>query len=71
MAATDTNALYSMTMGSGPLGLLVVGPLADIIGVQSPFIMRGIAAFIVLLIWALSKSVRHIEDADYRPSANV
>ncbi len=61
----------SLGFGVGPLGLLVVGPLADIIGIQSPFILRGIAACIVALICIFSKSVRNIEDADCRPSANI
>ena len=51
----------SLTMGAGPIGLLVIGPLADIIGIQSPLLLRGIAALIVGLIWAFSKSVRNIE----------
>jgi len=61
----------SLTWGAGPIGLLVIGPLADIIGIQSPFILRGLATILVGLIWALSKSVRNIEEADYRPSVNI
>jgi DHA3 family macrolide efflux protein-like MFS transporter len=61
----------SLTYGAGPIGLLVIGPLADVIGIQSPFLMRGVAALIVGLIWVLSKSVRNIEDTVYPPSTNV
>jgi DHA3 family macrolide efflux protein-like MFS transporter len=61
----------SLFWGAGPLGLLIIGPLADIIGFQAPFIMRGIAALIVGMIWAMSKSVRNIEDPNYRPSAKI
>ena len=52
----------SLLWSAGPLGLAIIGPLADVIGVQSPLLMRGVASLIVALIWALSPSVRRIED---------
>jgi DHA3 family macrolide efflux protein-like MFS transporter len=46
----------------GPLGLAVIGSLADVTGVQVPFVMRGAVALLVALIWAVTPSVRNLED---------
>jgi DHA3 family macrolide efflux protein-like MFS transporter len=52
----------SMTMGMGPLGLVILGPLADVIGVQPLFVMTGVSALLVAGVWLLIPSVRRVED---------
>jgi DHA3 family macrolide efflux protein-like MFS transporter len=52
----------SLVMATGPLGLALLGPLADRIGVQTLFVLSGTACLLVALIWALTPSVRRAED---------
>jgi DHA3 family macrolide efflux protein-like MFS transporter len=52
----------SMTMGMGPLGLVTLGPLADVIGVQPLFVMTGASCVLVILGWMLIPSIRRVED---------
>jgi DHA3 family macrolide efflux protein-like MFS transporter len=54
--------LNSMTWVMGPLGLAALGPLADVIGVQPLYLLRGIALLGMALLWALTPSVRNLED---------
>jgi DHA3 family macrolide efflux protein-like MFS transporter len=57
--------LGSVTMGMAPLALLLAGPLADRIGVQSWYLMgAGAAAALAVYCWA-DPAVRQIED--HRP----
>jgi DHA3 family macrolide efflux protein-like MFS transporter len=51
----------SLTMGMGPLGLVILGPLADLVGVQPLFVMTGLSALLVAGVWALTPSVRRVE----------
>jgi len=51
----------SITMGMGPLGLVILGPVADLIGVQPLFVMTSTASLLVVLIWLLSPRVRGVE----------
>jgi DHA3 family macrolide efflux protein-like MFS transporter len=52
----------SITMGMGPLGLVILGPLADLIGVQPLFVMTSAACLLVIVTWLLSPGVRSVED---------
>jgi MFS family permease len=49
-------------MAMGPLGLVILGPLADRIGVQTLFVLSGTACMLVAVSWALTPSVRRAED---------
>ena len=52
----------SLFWAMGPLGLAILGSLADVTGVQAPFLMRGVVSLLVALLWALAPSVRTLED---------
>lgn len=52
----------SLVMATGPLGLTLLGPLADEIGVQPLFVLSGTACLLVALLWAITPSVRRAED---------
>jgi DHA3 family macrolide efflux protein-like MFS transporter len=52
----------SITMGMGPLGLVTLGPLADVIGVQPLFVLTAASSLLVALVWLLTPSVRSVED---------
>jgi hypothetical protein len=52
----------SLMMGMGPLGLVILGPVADAIGVQPLFVMTAAACLLVIAIWLLSPGVRSVED---------
>jgi MFS family permease len=45
-----------------PLGLAVVGQVADVTGLQAPFVMRGLVTLLVVITWAATPSVRNLED---------
>ena len=51
----------SLLWAMGPLGLITLGPLADVIGVQPLFLLDGASFLLVALIWALIPSVRNLE----------
>jgi DHA3 family macrolide efflux protein-like MFS transporter len=51
----------SLFRGMAPLGLALLGPLADLTGVRPIFVMDGLACLLVLLTWALTPSVRTLE----------
>jgi DHA3 family macrolide efflux protein-like MFS transporter len=52
----------SLFQAMSPLGLAVLGPVADVTGVQPIFLMDGAACFLVMLTWMLTPSVRKLED---------
>lgn len=52
----------SLMWAMAPLGLAILGPLADGIGVQPLFLWDGAAFLLVALIWALTPSVRNLEE---------
>ena len=52
----------SLFWAMGPLGLAVLGPLADVIGVQMLFLASGAVFLLVALIWALTPGVRNLEE---------
>ena len=55
--ATQNSLFWAM----GPLGLAILGPLADVIGIQTLFLLSGAAFFLVALTWTLTPSVRNLE----------
>jgi hypothetical protein len=56
--ATQNSLVWAM----GPLGLALLGPLADEIGVRPLFLLDGGAFLLVALTWALTPRVRNLED---------
>ena len=52
----------SLFWGMGPLGLALLGPLAGVTGIQTLFYLSGAVFLLVALIWALTPSIRHVED---------
>ena len=55
--ATQNSLFWAMA----PLGLAILGPLADVIGIQTLFLLTGAAFFLVALTWTLTPSVRNLE----------
>jgi DHA3 family macrolide efflux protein-like MFS transporter len=53
----------SLFWAMGPLGLAVLGPLADAIGIRTLFTLSGVIFLLVALTWALTPSVRNIESS--------
>jgi DHA3 family macrolide efflux protein-like MFS transporter len=51
----------SLFWAMGPLGLAVLGPLADVIGIRTLFTLSGVIFLLVSSTWALTPSVRNIE----------
>ena len=45
----------------GPVGLAVLAPLADGIGIRTLFFLSGVVFLAVALTWALTPSVRDLE----------
>ena len=54
--ATQNSLFWAM----GPLGLAILGPLADVIGIQTLFLLSGAAFFLVALTWTWTPSVRNL-----------
>lgn len=52
----------SISMGAGPLGLVLLGPVADRIGVQPLFVGTAVSCLLVLGLWLLSPGVRAVEE---------
>jgi DHA3 family macrolide efflux protein-like MFS transporter len=59
----------SLFWAMGPLGLAILGPLGDVIGAQTLFLLSGVIFLLVALTWALVPGVRQIEDGP--PQAQV
>jgi DHA3 family macrolide efflux protein-like MFS transporter len=55
--ATQNSLFWAM----GPLGLAIVGSLGDAIGIQTLFVLSGVMFLLVALLWALTPSVRNME----------
>ncbi len=56
-------SLLNTVMGlAGPIGLLIAGPLAEVIGVRDVFIIGGVLSALVALASLLSPTLRRIED---------
>jgi DHA3 family macrolide efflux protein-like MFS transporter len=45
-----------------PLGLAVLGPLADAIGIRAIYLLDGAACLLVALLWSVTRSVRNLEE---------
>jgi DHA3 family macrolide efflux protein-like MFS transporter len=56
--ATQNSLSWAMV----PVGLAVFGPLADAIGIRTLFFLSGVVFLGVALIWALTPSVRRLEE---------
>ncbi|MBL7201346.1 MAG: MFS transporter [Anaerolineae bacterium] len=55
--ATQNSLFWAMR----PLGMAILGPLADVIGIRTLFFLSGIVFLLVALTWSLTPSVRNIE----------
>jgi len=44
-----------------PLGLAVLGPLAETIGIRAIYLLDGAACLLVALLWSVTRSVRNLE----------
>jgi DHA3 family macrolide efflux protein-like MFS transporter len=56
--ATQNSLSWAMV----PVGLAVLGPLADVIGIRTLFFLSGVVFLGVALTWALMPSVRRLEE---------
>jgi DHA3 family macrolide efflux protein-like MFS transporter len=54
--------IMSLTTGIAPLGMAIAGPVADALGVQTWFVMGGIASVLTGVIGFLTPSIMHLED---------
>jgi len=54
--------IMSLTTGIAPLGMAIAGPVADTLGVQTWFIMGGIASVLTGVVGFLTPSIMHLED---------
>jgi DHA3 family macrolide efflux protein-like MFS transporter len=52
----------SLSAGMAPLGLIIAGPVADAIGVQSWYVVAGIAAILMAVLGLSLPTVTNIED---------
>jgi DHA3 family macrolide efflux protein-like MFS transporter len=52
----------SLFNAMAPLGLAVLGPLADAIGIRPIYLMDGAACLLVALLWSVTRSVRNLEE---------
>ncbi|NCF65772.1 MAG: MFS transporter [Chloroflexi bacterium] len=59
--------LGSLSKGMTPLGLMIAGPVADIIGVRSWFVMGGLVTAVLAIASFLMSPVLHIEDGAHQP----
>ncbi len=56
-----SSVLQSLSMAMFPIGTIIAGPLADVIGIRSVFLFSGIIGLIIIfLIWRLTK-IRHVD----------
>ena len=55
--ATQNSLFWAM----GPLGLAILGPLADRVGIQTLFLASGVIFGLVAITWAATPSIRNIE----------
>lgn len=56
-------ALLNTVVGlAGPIGLLIVGPLGEAIGVRGVFILGGVLSTLVCVLALLSPSLRNVEE---------
>lgn len=53
--------ISSLAAGMSPLGLIVAGPVADTLGVQTWFIVGGVGAILIALIGASIPSVMNLD----------
>jgi len=64
--------IESVSSAMSPLGLLVAGPVADLIGVQSWFLMGGIVSGLMGIIGLFIPAIVHFEDGrEYIPDVEI
>lgn len=59
----------SLSAAMAPLGLIIAGPVADAIGVQSWYVIGGIAAILMAVLGFSLPAVMNIEDNHRQPAA--
>ncbi len=59
------------SMAMMPLGLLVIGPLADAIGVRVPFLLAGIITLLLAIGAFFVPAIMHVEDNNRARAASV
>jgi DHA3 family macrolide efflux protein-like MFS transporter len=64
---TLVGSLLSIT---APLGLIIAGPLSDLINIQIWFIAAGIACVLSGIVLAFIPSVIRIEEEEYAPGSD-
>jgi len=64
--------IESVASAMSPLGLLIAGPVADRIGVQSWFLMGGVVSALMGIIGLLTPAIIHFEDGrEYVPDMEI
>jgi DHA3 family macrolide efflux protein-like MFS transporter len=61
--------MVSVASAMMPMGLLVAGPVADALGVQTWYVIGGIATTLIGLVAFFVPAIMHIEDESLRPLA--
>jgi DHA3 family macrolide efflux protein-like MFS transporter len=54
--------IMSLTTGIAPLGMAIAGPLADALGIQTWFVISGVASLLMGIDGFLTPSIMHLED---------
>ncbi len=54
--------LSSLSMGMSPLGLIIAGPVADVLGVRSWYIVGGFVTVLMAVVGSLSPALLRIEN---------
>ena len=64
--------IESVSSAMSPIGLLIAGPVADRIGVQSWFLMGGVVSVLMGIIGLLTPAIIHFEDGrEYGPDLEI
>ena len=64
--------IESVSSAMSPIGLLIAGPVADRIGVQSWFLMGGVVSVLMGIIGLLTPAIIHFEDGrEYVPDLEI
>ena len=64
--------IESVASAMSPLGLLIAGPVADLIGVQAWFLMGGIVSGLMGIIGLFIPAIVHFEDGrEYVPDVEI
>ena len=64
--------IESVVSAMSPLGLLIAGPVSDLVGVQSWFLMGGVISVLMGIIGLLIPAIIHFEDGrEYVPDLEI